>query len=615
MDYCLSDFYYTTKYFWLNLQHIVVTFNKGLRDKNMHYDIIIAGGRYFDGTKNPSRIANVGIADGIIKIISEHELKPSHNTKIINATQKWVMPGFVDIHTHYDVELLVDPALRESVRHGVTSIVTGNCSLSIVFSSFLDCADMFSRVEALPREPVLHILAQKKTWDTPRDYIKHLKSLALGPNVSCLLGHSDLRAHVLGLARAVDENYRPTLSEIRRMQYCLGEALDEGFLGLSTMTNPWDKLDGDRFSSRSLPSTYAHWKEYGFLNDVIRKSGRVLQSVPNINTKINCILFFLASMPLPWRASLKTSLLSATDLKASPWLAKIMGLGTRFLNAVLGAKIVWQALPLPFEIYADGMELVIFEEFGAGRAALHIRDEINRNELLKKQEYRRQFRKDYDKLFSPRIWHRDLYDAHIVSCPDHTLIGRSFGGVADEKNLHPADLFLDLIVAYGSKIRWKTVLANDREQVAEKLLSEPHVHIGFADSGAHLRNMGFYNFPLHFLKKVQDAKIAKRKFIELEHAVYKLTKELADWFGINAGSLKQGDRADVVVVDPAYLDDSLSSYHEHNFLEMGDLNRIVRRNDQAVPATIIGGKLVFSHGKFDEELGKKPFGIFLGATN
>jgi N-acyl-D-glutamate deacylase len=578
------------------------------------YDIIIRQACYFDGLSNPSRICNLGISNNIIKIISERELKPGSNTKIINAENKWVMPGFVDIHTHYDVELLVEPALRESVRHGVTSVITGNCSLSTVFSSPLDCADMFSRVEALPREPVLCILEQKKNWDTPRGWIENIKSLALGPHVSCLLGHSDLRAHVLGLAKAVDKNYRPVPSEIQRMQQLLAHALDEGFLGLSTMTNPWDKLDGDRFLSSSLPSTYASWKEYRLLNNLVRNAHRVLQSVPNINTKINVLGFFLASMPLPWRKSLKVSLLSATDLKASPWLASIIGPGTKLLNTLLGSKIVWQALPLPFEIYADGMELVIFEEFGAGREALHIREELNRNELLKNQEYRRRFRKDYDKLFSPRIWHRDLHDAQIISCPDSSLIGRSFGLVADEKKLHPADLFLDLITAYGAKIRWKTVLANHRAHVAQKLLSDPNIHVGFADSGAHIRNMGFYNFPLHFLKKVYDAQKAGREFMPLEHAVYKLTWQLADWFGIKAGRLLEGDRADLVIVDPAGLDDSLSAYHEDDFLARGDIKRIVRRNDRAVMATIINGHVVFSQGQFSPELGKKAFGCFLPAT-
>ena len=71
----------------------------------------------------------------------------------------------------------------------------------------------------------------------------------------------------------------------------LDDALDAGFLGLSTMTNPWDKLDGDRFRSRQLPSTYAKWSEYRRLNRILRARGRVLQSIPNLNTKLNIALF------------------------------------------------------------------------------------------------------------------------------------------------------------------------------------------------------------------------------------------------------------------------------------------------------------------------------------
>ena len=80
---------------------------------------------------------------------------------------------------------------------------------------------------------------------------------------------------------------------------------------------------------------------------------------------------------------------------------------TGWLNRLLGSDVRWQALPVPFEIYADGMELVVFEEFGAGAAALHLRDELERNELLKTEAYRRRFRADYEKKFTPRIWHRD----------------------------------------------------------------------------------------------------------------------------------------------------------------------------------------------------------------
>src|SRR5690606_1409703 len=117
----------------------------------------------------------------------------------------------------------------------------------------------------------------------------------LGPNVTSFLGHSDLRARVLGLSRAVDGRVRPSAAELAAMERHLEEALDAGFLGLSSMTNPWDKVDGDRHRSAALPSTYATWSEYRRLHRVLRRRRRVLQSAPNIRTKLNALLFLLES--------------------------------------------------------------------------------------------------------------------------------------------------------------------------------------------------------------------------------------------------------------------------------------------------------------------------------
>ena len=82
---------------------------------------------------------------------------------------------------------------------------------------------------------------------------------------------------------------------MRAMERTLEEALDCGFLGLSTMTNPWDKVDGDRYRSAALPSTYATWGEYRRLHRVLRRRERILQSAPNITTKLNAFLFLLES--------------------------------------------------------------------------------------------------------------------------------------------------------------------------------------------------------------------------------------------------------------------------------------------------------------------------------
>src|SRR5438270_305372 len=84
----------------------------------------------------------------------------------------------------------------------------------------------------------------------------------------------------------------PIDDEMQKMETLLGDALDAGFLGLSTMTNPWDKLDGDRYRSKSLPSTFATWGEYRRLHALLRERSKVLQSAPNLTAPANAVLFF-----------------------------------------------------------------------------------------------------------------------------------------------------------------------------------------------------------------------------------------------------------------------------------------------------------------------------------
>lgn len=564
------------------------------------FHMIIENGVVYDGRGGDGRPAHVGIgADGCVAAISEAPLDRTGCARVIDAAGRWVTPGFVDIHTHYDAELLLAPGLGESVRHGVTTVLVGSCSLGTVYADADDCADLFARVEALPHAYVRDALrGQRRTWHDPASYVDALEALPLGPNVAAMLGHSDVRVHTLGLARAVGEGAPPDRAELERMVACLDDALDAGFVGFSTMTNPWDKLAGERFRSKQLPSTYATWGEYRRFHRRLRARGRVLQSAPNLVNKINVLAFKAESASWGVRRPLKVSLITAADAKSSPWLAPLLGPAARLLNRLLGADLRWQGLPMPFELYADGIDLVVFEEFGAGRLALHLIDEAERNELFADEGYRRQFRKDYEARFTPRVWHRDLHDAVITACPDEALVGRSFGAIADDRGIHPVDAYLDLVAAHGPRIRWRTLIANHRPAVLRRLMADPAVQIGFADSGAHLRNMAFYNFPLHLLKLARDAQQAEVDFLSIGQAVERVTSELAAWYGLDAGVLEVGARADLCVIDPEGLDDALGGYHEAPVPAFGGLRRMVRRNDRAVRATVIGGRLAFHEGTF-----------------
>jgi N-acyl-D-aspartate/D-glutamate deacylase len=579
----------------------------------MSFDTVIRNGRWFDGTGAPSAIRNIGIRDGHVMAISAQPLDDADCPQVIDAEGKWVLPGMVDIHTHYDVEVLGGPSLPESLRHGVTTVMVGSCSLSTIHVDGQDAGDLFARVEAIPREHVIDTVDQHKTWSSCEEYIAALEARPLGPNVAAFIGHSDMRAATMGLDRATRKEVRPTKAEQARMEEMLAEALRAGFVGMSSQQLLFDKLDGDTCRSRTLPSTYAKPRELRRLKSLLRRGGRVLQAGPDIQNPLNIVSQAAQSLGIV-RRPLKTSLLSAADIKANPWLIPVMGPAARLVTK-LGGNFRWQHLPVPFEVYADGIDLVIFEEFGSGAAAMHLKEQVaERNDLLRDEDYRRRFRKDYDSKYGLRVWHRDFFDAEIVDCPDTSVIGKSFGQVGiDRGGLHPVDAFLDLVVEHGTALRWRTTISNHRPEVLKKMAREPGIQMGFSDAGAHLRNMAFYNMGLRLLRHVYDAEKAGTPFMTIEQAVHRLTGELADWYQIDAGHLRVGDRADLAIVDPAHLDDSLDNYAEETVEQYGGLSRMVNRNDDTVNAVLVAGRAVFLNGQPTEVLGAERTGSFLRA--
>jgi N-acyl-D-aspartate/D-glutamate deacylase len=572
-------------------------------------DVVIANGLFFDGTgARAGVVANVGIRDGRVVAIGPEPLPHGPATRVYDARGKWVMPGFVDLHTHYDAEIEVAPGLAESVRHGVTTVLLGSCSLSLAVGTPEDLADMFCRVEAVPDEIVRPLLAAKKTWSTHAEYFQHLDGLALGPNVVSFVGHSAIRAHVMGIERSLERDVVPTEDELRAMEAILEEALDEGYLGLSIQTLPWDKMGGDRsFRSKPLPSTFARYGEYRRLARILRRRGRIFQGVPNVSTKWNVVFFLLESVGLV-RRTLKTTVISMMDLRKQRWLRPIIGAVSRVFNTLLRADFRWQALPEPFDLWADGVDLVVFEELGAGAAALHYRAHEDRVKLFADPAYRRRFKSEWKSLLSPKVFHRDFALAEVLACPDASLVGRSFADIARERGQDAVDTFLDVVAEHGTALRWYTIMANDREGPLQAVVSHPDVLIGFSDAGAHLRNMAHYNFPLRMLRLVNEAARRGAPFMPLERAVWRLTGELADWLGIDAGHLQVGSRADVVVVDPAGLGPQLDATAEVAMPEFDGFVRLVRRNDSAVALVLVNGHEAVRDGLPTAALGKVRMG-------
>ncbi|MDO5691325.1 MAG: N-acyl-D-glutamate amidohydrolase [Pseudomonadota bacterium] len=573
------------------------------------YDLLIQRATVFDGTGTPPVLADVAVTNGRIAEISITPLPADAARDIVDGRGQWLMPGFIDIHTHYDAEMLIAPGLQESLRHGVTTCVVGSCSISMIYTEPEDASDIFTRVESIPREFVLPALRERKTWCDARGYIDHIQSLPLGPNIASYMGHSDLRVAVMGLKRAVDARVKPTENEFQKMERHLHEGLDLGLLGLSGMTNPWDKLDGDRERSKSLPSTYAGWSELRRLHRLLRQRGAILQSAPNLNNPINAAFFLATSASWGLRPPLKTTLITLMDIKAKPGQDKLGLPPTHVVNHWLGGDFRWQALPQPFQVYADGIDFVVFEEFPAGEMALHLTRELDRNRLFADPDYRARFKREYQRRWGGRVWHRDFGDARVMASPDPAHVGKTIRVIADERGEDEAGVFLDLLIEHGSQLRWSTVIGNHNPARVASNLNEDCAIIGFSDAGAHLRNMAFYNFPLCLLQLTAG----ERPVMRPEKAVWRLTGEIADWYGLAAGKLHVGAQADMVLLNPqALLSADLGAYHEAPFEELGGLSRVVNRNDGIVKQVWVNGRSAFANDQPDPALGReRGFGRYL----
>ena len=435
--------------------------------------IYIKNGRVYSGYDTPSKIANVLIKDGKVAQISEKPLNVE-GAKVIDATGKWVMPGFIDNHTHYDGEILVAPTLSESVRHGVTTVLLGGCSLSFVYSNVDDCCDMFTRVEAFPREILYPILKDEKSWSNAKQWIKHIGTLNFGPNVASFIGHSDIRARVMGVDRALTKGEMPTDAEIKQMADILAESLDAGLLGISMQHNPWDKMDG-RHWSKLLPAAYAKSKERNALTKVVRAREAHLQGVPDLVNRVAALWYMAQSSSFGYRKNLKTSMVAMMNLKGDPYIRGVLsGISTLF-NKGFGANFRMQAFPVPFKNMARGMDLVIFEEFPTGELARHLsRDLEKRNATLMDPEYRRKFKKHYKDKLSPKVWQKDFGDAYVTDAPDKTWIGKSFLDLANERGQHPVDTFLDVVVDLDKQVEWETTIGNHEPMKLGKLYNDPN---------------------------------------------------------------------------------------------------------------------------------------------
>jgi len=613
------------------------------------FDILIKNARIFNNGEAPCT-EDIGIKDG--KIAKRGADLGDQATQLIDASKLWAMPGFFDIHTHYDLELEVAPGLPESVRHGTTSVVIANCSLGLAYGSqrqgdidpIVDC---YARVENIPK-PVLRACADKVTWSSPKQYIEHLESLKLGPNVVTMIPHSMLRIEAMGFTESVSRD--PSDAEISKMQSMLKEGLQLGYVGFSTDALPFHYLANQPNCHKTIPTQFAKYKEIKALTNVVREEGLLWQATPPKDNPLQVIKTFLLTSGRLHSKPLKTTVVAALDVASNRNLVKL----TRVLASVLNSKFLngrfyMQALGARFKIWADGAVTPIAEEIPELRALneTDLEDRDARMKILQDPEYIQVFRAMWMKgktgfnlarlkrllRLEDYAFDRDLNEMTIDVCPIKAWQGMTFQAVferllnykkdslseqiskTEQKRFDKeffwvsdeADFMLQMLRSFDTDLSWFTITANRDIETVRELLMNPKLLPGFNDCGAHLTNMAFYDGNLRSLKLAAEGGEADANYM-----VKRLTKDAAEVFGVDRGSIYEGDIADLILVDPELLANYDGEENvERIFREEYQHQQLVNRSDGVVPLVLINGKCAWANDEFTKELGSQRLGSLL----
>ncbi|MDZ8049871.1 MAG: N-acyl-D-amino-acid deacylase family protein [Aulosira sp. ZfuVER01] len=562
-------------------------------------DLLIQNGLIFDGLGSAPVRGDVGIKNG--KIVEIAPSLPVEAREAVDASGLWVTPGFIDIHTHYDLELEIAPGLSESVRHGVTSVVIGNCSLSIAIGEAQMLADIFQRVETLSHRLIAKWLKKSLSWQTPAEYLQHLQQLPLGPNVAPLFGHSALRAYVMGLERSL--TVQPSKFELKVMQRITADALDAGFVGVSIDMFPWHRMSG-KWQGYTIPSQHAKFKEYAMLAKLCRQRDRVFQVTPNLQklTSFVDILRMGSGIGKPLRLTVLSALDAVHDRKLWRIFSPILFIWNRILNG----NVRFQTLTEPFTIYSDGPVTPLFEEFSTGAQLNGCNSRQERQQLWQSEAFRRQFRQEWNNKWR-KSFHRHLDLMEVVDCPEASWQGLSFAEIARRQQQEPVDLFIEALQTYDTDLRWVATGANDRLKPRLAMMQHPYIFPGFTDAGAHVRNLGYYDGALSLLKQA-----VATNFLSPEAAISRVTGEPAQWFRLDTGVLKVGAKADIVLLDPNALNQPISPQVEISDPILDGEPRMVKRgSDEIVQTVYINGVAVVCQGKVSDRLGRERLGTVL----
>ena len=438
-------------------------------------------------------------------------------------------PGFVDIHTHYDAQILWDPDLTPSCWHGVTSVVVGNCGFGIAPTRpehRETIARTLENVEGMAFDALVEGIDW--TFETFPEYLAALDGLAKRLNVGVLAGHTPTRLYVLG-DEASDRE--ATEAEVAEMAEIIKEALEAGAVGFSTSgapthagglrqagAQPPGRLRRDRGPrrdhGRGRPGGHAGHRRGQPVHGPVRRDLDARPVGPCHGRRL------LSGM---WGEGGAASIVEATAA------ARRRGLAAG-------------GVPTPGHAGHHGRSRSRWPPWTAFQEVLAVPHD-QRADVYRDPAWRERLHADRS-LWGDRLTNATIQETNR----HHDLVGGpTIAELAAQRGVDPFDLMIDLALEDDLTTRYRIVLANDDEEELAALLQDERTVLGLSDAGAHASQLCDANFSTHLL----SVWVRERGVLSLEQAVWRLSGQAAEVFRLEGrGRIVEGGAADLVVFDP-----------------------------------------------------------------
>jgi N-acyl-D-aspartate/D-glutamate deacylase len=504
------------------------------------HDLLIRGARVYDGLGNPPVDADVAVDGGRISAIGK-TAGQARNT--VDAGGLALMPGIVDLHTHYDAQITWDRSMSPSPALGVTTAVIGNCGFGIAPCPAPLRETMVKNLSVVEGMD-LNALLTGVNWEFESfgEYMAQLRRIGPYLNTAVFAGHSVIRTAVMG--EGGSERAEATAAELAAMCALVREAMSAGAIGFASSFSP----NHSGFAGRPMPSTIATEAELRALTGVLGAVGRgVFMSATGSRATPAMMESIVADTGRP--AYISTVLTMYNE--AAP--ARGLALYDECAAAQDRGRelyVLTSCQPLSFDFtLTDPYVLLSHSAFDAISGA----DHEGRKRVYADPSFRAAFRAN---LANPKTgilflgnWER--IELSLAALPEHAALeGLTIAAIARKLGCDPVDAFFDLALKEDLSTHFLGKFFQNVDEGVAPLLKHRAGVITLSDAGAHLVYMCDAGFGLHFLSHW----VRETGHFTLEEGIRRLTSHPADRFRIpERGRLVQGSPADLLLFDPAQV--------------------------------------------------------------